>query len=92
MTISRGSTVVNVFVFQFEQAGLTLGDPHEYFLNHSNYEKLRKACIGFATDFGKLLGAEESVLYDNIEELYEFEQDLAKVNSILSLKLSPLSF
>ena len=77
-------------LFQFEQAGLTLNDPHEYFLNHSNYNQLRNAFIRFATDFGKLLGGEEAILNDRMEELYEFEQELAKVKNLDFDSVEPL--
>ena len=56
-----------------------MNDQHEYFTNHSNFKELKKACIGFMRDFGKLLDADESTLDDKVDELYKFEQDLAKV-------------
>ena len=71
-------------IIQFDQAGLTLNDQHEYFSNHSNFKDLKKACIGFMRDFCKLLGADESTLDDKVEELYKFEQDLAKVTTELA--------
>lgn len=80
MAVSPDEKNSSSYIIGFEQAGLTLNDPHEYFLNHSNYNELRKAFIAFVTDFGKLLGGKEAIVYDKVEELYEFEQELAKIH------------
>ena len=67
-------------ILQFEQAGLSLNDPQEYFTNHSNYKQLKTALVKFMSQFGILLGADKTTVGNKMEELYLFEQQLANVS------------
>lgn len=64
-------------ILQFDQSGLSLSSPKEYKRNST--EKLHKALIKFATRVGILLGGKSNVVQEKLEEIWQFEKELAEI-------------
>ncbi|XP_055956746.1 endothelin-converting enzyme 1-like isoform X2 [Patella vulgata] len=75
MYVQQDSKNSSANIMQISQAGLTLRQREEYI---KNAEKYKKGFLDFAIQYGRLLGADDSVT-DKMNKLYDFEKSLAEI-------------
>ncbi|KAL4234013.1 Endothelin-converting enzyme 2 [Mactra antiquata] len=79
MGVSTDERNSSHYMIKFEQSGLTLSDPKEYFTNHSNHGTLKNAYMSWLTHFVTLIGNEANDMETQVKDLYDFEQNLAQI-------------
>ncbi|XP_069101995.1 uncharacterized protein [Argopecten irradians] len=71
-----------VNIINIQQSGLTLGSCEMYYTNNSKYPgPLKDAYIDYGTKWTVYLGAEETIAKAKMEAIYNFEQQLALIQS-----------